>query len=271
MKGLSASPAAEFFLFFHLTGVLITIVYYKNTKLAADHMKRTALFFASLLALICACTLHAQTTVQLNLNAGGYINSDLNGANASLETGANTNMNFIGGLGVNGARQAILAFDLPTLSGDLETAIISFNMRSSQAVESKPWFSIDAYAFTTTPAASDIYIGEDDTRSDFTLIQEDVMSTSTTHGETISINITSYLASLYKDGRPSVSTVYLRLNPNATLTGHDDFGRYRPDFVNGQGESQASLTITTVSESSTPALLSGLLTLAYLWRRRIRK
>ena len=207
----------------------------------------------------------AQNVINVKADGSGHITAEWDGANPSFIEASDAAINFLGS--VNGtspgdSRQAFLAFDLPTLSASPTSAIISFDMRSTDAVSSAPWFNIDAYGFTTSPSTTDSYIGSNDTSK--TKLADDLITPSTTNGETISFDIAPYLNTLYTGGTPTVTTVYIRLNPDDSDgdlgTDGDGFGRYRPILFSGQGAGIATLSI--VPEPSAFALYLGTLAIA---------
>ncbi|WP_308983425.1 PEP-CTERM sorting domain-containing protein [Thalassobacterium sedimentorum] len=143
-------------------------------------------------------------------------------------------------------------------------------MRNADAVSSAPWFNVDAYGFTTSPSIADTYIGSDD--SSKTKLYDNLLTPATQNNETISFEIAPYLQTLYSAGTPTVTTVYIRLNPDDPDgdlgTDGDDYGRYRPLLFNGLGEGIATLSIVP-EPSSYAALLSAIaLSLATIYRRK---
>jgi hypothetical protein len=237
-------------------------------------MKSTSQILAIALASAFAfCTLgNAQTIVDLNTAASGFINAEWDGANATFESPNDStlsNINFVGAMNATSpgaSRIPVLAFTLPTLAGTPTSAIVSFDMRSADAVSSNPWFNVDAYGFTTAPTASDWFVGATDGSK--TLLANDLLTPSVANGATITIDITSYLEGLYTGGTPNIATLYIRLNPDVDLTTGDGFGRYRTAFVDGSGNSLTTLTI--IPEASTYAALLGAIALSFVFMRRRR-
>lgn len=216
----------------------------------------------------------AQVVVNLN-SSWGYIEAELDGSNASfINPVTDGKGNFIGAMGGGPpatGRMPILAFTLPTLdNAQLDSAVITFDMRSSDAVDSDPWFSVDAYGFTSAPSTADWFAGASDPTK--TLVEDNVLTTATTNGETITIDATAFLDPLYSGATPTVPTVYFRLNPDAALTAGDDIGRYRPILTNGSGVSQTTLTLTAIPEPSTGVVMVlGLAALGFFAARSRRK
>lgn len=192
----------------------------------------------------------AQTVVNLD-SSSGYIESQLDGSSPTLRSfGTSAEGNFIGTAGPGGSpvgRQPILAFALPTLdNAQLDSATITFSMRSPDAASSAPWFNVDAFGFTSAPTASDVFFGTIDPSK--TLVADNVLTKAVSAGETITIDATTFIDTLYAGPYPMVSTVYFRLNPDDLLTAGDGIGRYRPLLVDGNGVSRTTLTLTAIPE-----------------------
>jgi hypothetical protein len=192
---------------------------------------------------------HAET-IELPANRGGYIISELDGSNPRFISPVDTQINFIGAMGAGGARQVIIGFDLPDLNGRFINATIEFRMRDTDAVSSFPWFNIDAYAFTHEPTEKDSYLGPDDRSK--TRVGSAIMNNHTQDGELISIDLSPFLRPLYVNGKPTVETLFIRLNPDdpdGDLSTGDlregNFGRYRPIIITGANTSEALLRMTT--------------------------
>lgn len=214
-------------------------------------------------------------------SSSGYIDATWDGGSPTFTAATNANINFTGAMNATApgaSRISFLGFTLPTLGAGFQSATINFNMRSTDAVSSDPWFNLDAYGFTTAPTTSDFYIGSLDATK--TLVANNFVTPSTTDGQAISINTTAFLAAFYDaGGNPTVSAVYFRFNPDdadgslAPVMGDpsqgDGFGRYRSDLFNGAGAPQATLMVTAVPEPSSVALLGlGAAALVAIRRRR---
>ncbi|MDQ8192912.1 hypothetical protein QEH59_00645 [Coraliomargarita sp. SDUM461004] len=190
-------------------------------------------------------------TIETMATLGGYIKSDLDGKNASFISSEDTQINFIGALGKNGARQIIFGFNLPSLNGKFKSAVVEFDMRKQDATSSFPWFNIDAYGFTHKPTIDDLYIGPLDQTK--VLLANDLMSNQwTQNGETIQIDVTDYLNKLYRGRTTSEENFYIRLNPDdpdGDLSTGDmregNFARYRPLIGTKENKSSAILKILT--------------------------
>ena len=200
-------------------------------------------------ALSLAASIVQAKTIEIPANRGGYLTSELDGSQPKFISPVDTQINFIGALGEQGARQVIIGFDLPVLTGKFKSAIVEFRMRSKDAASSYPWFNIDAYAFTHDPSGGDFYIGSDDPSK--LRVSDDLLTNQIADGALVKIDLTSFLKTIYNSKKPSVDTVYIRLNPDdpdGNLSTGDyregNFARYRPILVSSDNASESLLRIT---------------------------
>lgn len=211
----------------------------------------TQAFIASSALILASAHCSYAETLEIEATRGGYIESTLDGKEVTFISPVDTQINFLGALGDEGARQIILGFDLPTIDGVFKSAVMEFPMRHADAVSSFPWFNIDAYAFAHEPSEDDFFVGPLDDKK--VRVADNLMAVGQTkNGETIRLDLTDFLAPLYRAKEPLIETLYIRLNPDdsdGNLSTGDkregNLGRYRPIIVTGKNSISSKLQIVT--------------------------
>jgi hypothetical protein len=200
---------------------------------------------------------------------------DANGIDVVTTTGYTLRVGSNGSDNANKGRAAVYVFQLPDLGAIADpftSASLSFGLKSIVSGSSR---EADLYGLgrraAVGVAATDYYIGDDADTTDATLIQQDIMTPSSTEDSIISTdsggsdNLLAYLNTQYANGAGVGEYVFLRLNPDGgvnTVQGYDVYTADEPVEAR-----RPTISFTAIPEPSSMALLA-LSGLALAWRRR---
>jgi hypothetical protein len=181
-------------------------------------------------------------TIAVSAAKSGQINARWNGYDAIFTPGLN-GINFIGAMDRQApgqSRVSIIAFDLPELVGaEIESATLKILLPvDTTLLSSAPWFNVDLYGFTTPASAADYHAGPGPESETKVLLVDNFLTPASKGGETVGVNVTAFIRSIYTGAKPNVPTVYFRFNGDplsesyepepAKVQNSDGFARYRP-------------------------------------------
>jgi hypothetical protein len=200
---------------------------------------------------------------------------DANGIDVVTETGFTLRVGSNGTDNANKGRAAVYVFKLPNLGAiadPFSSASLSFGLKSIVAGSAR---EADLYGLgrraAADVAATDYYIGDDADPTDATLIQQDIMTPSSTAESTISTdgggsaNLLAYLNAQYASGAGVGEYVFLRLNPDGGVNTTQGYDVYTANEL--EETRRPTISFTAIPEPSSVALLA-LGGLALAWRRR---
>lgn len=228
---------------------------------------------SSLSFLLLAAPLTSAATTIIGETTDAILSSDTAGAQGgglSVINSGNTQIrvgNWNSGSGKNFAIAYVFELpDLGALVNPFSNATLTFELN---AIQNSPSYNADLYGIDARAASNlitgDFYVG-DATDPNATKLQDSILTSSTSTGSVVSVDISSYLNTQYDGGANIGEFVFLRLNRDGSTDIFDQQSGYLVATADAS-TNQPFLTYTAVPEPSSTALL-GLGATALLLRRR---